>query len=258
MFLPAYQMTNYVFEVNFVPDNSKGSFGLALNTKPDLSVATGSTKVMAYSKDYGSDSKYVYYQNKYSSAADTTSYKVLRDDVGVAVPEAGKPTSFKAYVIDGTCYWYIDNIAVTSFAIESPLTESRPAIFTCGAAVTVTSVKLNKLTSKTAEDTYANVEFTEGKVIFETDFEGDEYVKNQLPEGWWAAFKGKDGLSYGWVNPSYQAYVNAAITELPYDITVSGGIYAICGVILGALIGLSVFLCVRKQKRKKYTSTLWK
>jgi spermidine/putrescine transport system substrate-binding protein len=46
--------------------------------------------------------------------------------------------------------------------------------------------------------------------------------------------------------------------ELKSDITVSGGIYAICGVILGALIGLSVFLCVRKQKRKKYTSTLWK
>ena len=40
--------------------------------------------------------------------------------------------------------------------------------------------------------------------------------------------------------------------ELKSDISVSGGIYAICGVILGALVGLGVFFFVRRRKRNIY------
>jgi hypothetical protein len=117
MFLPSYKMTDYVFEVNFVPNTSKGSFGLGLNTASNLSAANGTAKVMAYAKDYGSDAQYLYYQNKYKGAADSTSHKLLREDYGIAVPEAGQTISFKAYVIDGICYWYINDVAIVSFAI---------------------------------------------------------------------------------------------------------------------------------------------
>ena len=148
MFLPSYKMTDYVFEVSFVPNTSNGSFGLGLNTASDLSAATGTAKLMAYAKDYGSDAQYLYYQNKYKGAADSTSHKLLREDYGIAVPEAGQTISFKAYVIDGICYWYINDVAIVSFAIEGVLDESRVAIFTCGADVNVTSVKLNKIKGK--------------------------------------------------------------------------------------------------------------
>ncbi|MBO7341192.1 MAG: spermidine/putrescine ABC transporter substrate-binding protein [Clostridia bacterium] len=40
--------------------------------------------------------------------------------------------------------------------------------------------------------------------------------------------------------------------ELKSDISVSGGIYAICGVILGSLAGLGVFFFVRRRKRNIY------
>ena len=45
--------------------------------------------------------------------------------------------------------------------------------------------------------------------------------------------------------------------ELKSDISVSGGIYAICGVILGALVGLGIFLYVRQRKRRRYINSLW-
>ncbi len=40
--------------------------------------------------------------------------------------------------------------------------------------------------------------------------------------------------------------------ELKSDISVSGGIYAICGVILGSLAGLGIFFFVRRRKRNIY------
>ena len=40
--------------------------------------------------------------------------------------------------------------------------------------------------------------------------------------------------------------------ELKSDITVSGGIYALCGVILGSLAGLGIFFFVRRRKRNIY------
>ena len=40
--------------------------------------------------------------------------------------------------------------------------------------------------------------------------------------------------------------------ELKSDISVSGGIYAICGVILGSLAGLGIFFFVRRKKRNIY------
>ena len=40
--------------------------------------------------------------------------------------------------------------------------------------------------------------------------------------------------------------------ELKSDITVSGGIYAICGVIIGSLAGLAIFFFVRRRKRNIY------
>ncbi len=45
--------------------------------------------------------------------------------------------------------------------------------------------------------------------------------------------------------------------ELKSDISVSGGIYATCGVILGSLAGLGIFFYVRKRRRKRHFDTLW-
>ena len=45
--------------------------------------------------------------------------------------------------------------------------------------------------------------------------------------------------------------------ELKSDISVSGGIYALCGVILSSLIGLSVFLFVRRKRRRRIVEGLW-
>lgn len=216
MFLPAYAMTDYVFEVKMTLNTAKGSMGIALNTDPDLSKATGSTKLMAYAKDQGADAVYLYHQNKYSvEGGEKNSNKLLREDYGIAPLAAGDSVTYKAYVIDGTCYFYLNGTPIVSFAVLNPLASSRPAIFTCGADVNVTSVKLNKIKGKNTEkESYDNLEFTEGKVIFETDFEGDEYEIGKLPEGWWAAYNGVDGLSYGFNHPTQQAYINAGISEL--------------------------------------------
>lgn len=211
MFLPSYSMTDYVFEVNMTLGTSDGSMGIALNSAPDLSAATGGTKLMAYAKN--GDSEYLYYQNKYTGGADTASHKLLRSDYGIAVPEAGSSLSFKAYVIDGTCYYFLNDIAIVSFAVDGPLSESRPAIVTCGADVTVTSVKLNLVDLYVPTPGYHNVSFIEGETIFSTDFEEDAYTVGETPSGWWAAYNGKDGLSYGWNNTTQPQSLSAAISE---------------------------------------------
>ena len=46
--------------------------------------------------------------------------------------------------------------------------------------------------------------------------------------------------------------------ELKSDISVSGGIYAICGVILVSLTTLGTLLYVRRKKRKRIVTDLWK
>ena len=216
MFLPAFAMTDYVFEVKMTLNTSNGSMGIALNTDSDLSKATGSTKLMAYAKGVGADAVYLYYQNKYSvEGGETNSNKLLREDYGIAPLEAGDSVTYKAYVINGTCYFYLNGTPIVSFAVLNPLASSRPAIFTCGADVTVTSVKLSKIGDDVVmNDTYEKVSYTEGKVIFETDFEGDEYEIGKLPEGWWSAYNGKDGLTYGWNNTTQTPYLNSGITEL--------------------------------------------
>ena len=45
--------------------------------------------------------------------------------------------------------------------------------------------------------------------------------------------------------------------ELKSDITVSGGIYAICGVIIGTLAILGVYVYVKKRRRRRYVEHLW-
>ena len=66
---------------------------------------------------------------------------------------------------------------------------------------------------------------------------------------------GTDGIftsSYQNLSGEKLLLLNNLWEELKSDITVSGGIYAICGVILGSLAGLGIFFFVRRRKRNIY------
>ena len=95
----------------------------------------------------------------------------------------------------------------------------------------------------------------EDYVAYMNDIKDDGYDKMYLTTD--AEGKEVKTSSYRNLKSDKLLLLNNLWEELKSDISVSGGIYAICGVILGALVGLGVFLFVRKRKRQRYVTTLW-
>lgn len=110
----------------------------------------------------------------------------------------------------------------------------------------------------------ANAEYTYYASPNRAVIESEDYIAymNDIKEGGYdlmypAAEDAVPTSSYRNLKGDKLLLLNNLWEELKSDITVSGGIYAICGVIIFSLTGLGIFLYVRKRRRKKYTDTLW-
>ncbi len=113
-----------------------------------------------------------------------------------------------------------------------------------------------------AEPAIANAEYTYYASPNKTVVENEEYVAymNEIKEdGYDKMYLTKDvdgndvkSSSYRNLKGDKLLLLNNLWEELKSDISVSGGIYAICGVILGSLTGLGVFFFVRRRKRNIY------
>ena len=108
-----------------------------------------------------------------------------------------------------------------------------------------------------AEPAIANAEYTyyaspNSLVVNDTDY--IEYMNSIKDDGYDKMYD-TDGVktsSYRNLKGDKLLLLNNLWEELKSDITVSGGIYAICGVIVAALVGFGVFFAVRKKKRNIY------
>ena len=90
----------------------------------------------------------------------------------------------------------------------------------------------------------------EDYVAYMNDIKEDGYDKMYLTKD----VNGNDvkSSSYRNLKGDKLLLLNNLWEELKSDITVSGGIYAICAVILGSLAGLGIFFFVRRRKRNIY------
>lgn len=108
-----------------------------------------------------------------------------------------------------------------------------------------------------AEPAIANAEYTyyaspNKLVVNDTDY--IEYMNSIKDDGYDKMYD-TDGIktsSYRNLKGDKLLLLNNLWEELKSDITVSGGIYAICGVIVAALVGFGVFFAVRRKKRNIY------
>ena len=109
----------------------------------------------------------------------------------------------------------------------------------------------------TAEPAIANAEYTYYASPNKLVVEDEEYVSymNEIKEDGYDKMYATEDVqtsSYRNLEGDKLLLLNNLWEELKSDITVSGGIYAICGVILGSLAGLGVFFFVRRRKRNIY------
>jgi len=108
-----------------------------------------------------------------------------------------------------------------------------------------------------AEPAIANAEYTyyasPNKLVV-NDAEYIEYMNSIKDDGYDKMYD-TDGVktsSYRNLKGDKLLLLNNLWEELKSDIKVSGGIYAICGVIVAALVGFGVFFAVRRKKRNIY------
>jgi len=108
-----------------------------------------------------------------------------------------------------------------------------------------------------AEPAIANAEYTyyasPNKLVV-NDAEYIEYMNSIKDDGYDKMYD-TDGVktsSYRNLKGDKLLLLNNLWEELKSDIKVSGGIYAICGVIVAALVGIGVFFAVRRKKRNIY------
>jgi len=108
-----------------------------------------------------------------------------------------------------------------------------------------------------AEPAIANAEYTyyasPNKLVV-NDADYIEYMNSIKDDGYDKMYD-TDGIktsSYRNLKGDKLLLLNNLWEELKSDITVSGGIYAICGVIVAALVGFGVFFAVRRKKRNIY------
>ncbi len=103
----------------------------------------------------------------------------------------------------------------------------------------------------------ANAEYTyyaspNGAVVSNEDYV--DYM-NDIKDGGYDTMYNTNAIptsSYGNLSGEKLLLINTLWEELKSDVTVSGGIYIICGVILAVLAFLGVFLGVRKRLRDRY------
>jgi spermidine/putrescine transport system substrate-binding protein len=108
-----------------------------------------------------------------------------------------------------------------------------------------------------AEPAIANAEYTYYASPNKLVVEDEDYVAymNDIKEDGYDKMYATEDVqtsSYRNLKGDKLLLLNNLWEELKSDITVSGGIYAICGVILGSLVGLGVFFFVRRRKRNIY------
>ena len=131
-------------------------------------------------------------------------------------------------------------------------------------AMCVPAASQNKLIAEryinfmlTAEPAIANAEYTyyasPNKLVVE-DEDYIAYMNEIKDDGYDKMYATEDvkTSSYRNLKGDKLLLLNNLWEELKSDISVSGGIYAICGVILGSLAGLGIYFFVRRKKRNIY------
>ncbi len=108
-----------------------------------------------------------------------------------------------------------------------------------------------------AEPAIANAEYTYYASPNKLVVENEEYIEymNSIKDDGYDKMYDTDGIvtsSYRNLKGDKLLLLNNLWEELKSDIKVSGGIYAICGVIVAALVGFGVFFAVRRKKRNIY------
>ena len=103
----------------------------------------------------------------------------------------------------------------------------------------------------------ANAEYTYYASPNKLVVENEDYIDymNSIKDGGYDTMYGTDGIftsSYENLSGEKLILINNLWEELKSDVTVSGGIYAICGVIIASLVFFGVFFAVRKKKRNIY------
>jgi len=113
-----------------------------------------------------------------------------------------------------------------------------------------------------AEPAIANAEYTYYASPNKLVIEDEEYVAymNDIKEDGYEKMYGNTDVdgeqvatsSYRNLKGDKLLLLNNLWEELKSDISVSGGIYAICGVILGTMTGFIIFFAIRRKKRNIY------
>ena len=103
----------------------------------------------------------------------------------------------------------------------------------------------------------ANAEYTYYASPNKMVVENEDYIEymNSIKDGGYDTMYGTDGIftsSYKNLSGEKLLLLNNLWEELKSDVTVSGGIYVLCGVIVATLVGFGVFFAVRKKKRNIY------
>lgn len=107
------------------------------------------------------------------------------------------------------------------------------------------------------EPAVANAEFTYYASPSKLVRENEEYIEhmNSIKENGYDLMYDTDNVktsSYKNLSSENLMLLNDLWEELKCDISVSGGIYAICGVIIASLAGFGIFFAIRKKKRDIY------
>ncbi len=108
-----------------------------------------------------------------------------------------------------------------------------------------------------AEPAIANAEYTYYASPNKLVIEDEDYIAymNEIKEDGYDKMYATEEVqtsSYRNLKGDKLLLLNNLWEELKSDISVSGGIYAICGVILGSLAGLGIFFFARRRKRNIY------
>ncbi len=107
------------------------------------------------------------------------------------------------------------------------------------------------------EPAVANAEYTYYASPNRAVRENEEYIEymNEIKEGGYDLMYDTDTIptsSYRNLSGEKLLLINTLWEELKSDISVSAGIYVICGVIVATLAGFGIFFAVRKKKRDIY------
>lgn len=107
------------------------------------------------------------------------------------------------------------------------------------------------------EPAVANAEYTYYASPNRVVRENEEYIEymNEIKEGGFDLMYDTDSIptsSYRNLSGEKLLLINTLWEELKSDISVSAGIYVICGVIVATLAGFGIFFAVRKKKRDIY------